>query len=186
MAGRAKPRSRAGVWGTAGRRAEAAPILPGLAVFADAAHARLQVWAAQEAAPGRLLIWLAVAFGLGVALYFTAEHEPRIWAAALACAGAAAAVIALRRRGVSVLVALAMAAMAAGFLLATLRAARLDHPILQRPAFGAVLTGYVEVREERERSDRIVLRVHTVEGTRGETVQRVRVASRHADSALGE
>jgi competence protein ComEC len=178
MAERAKPRSRAGVFGPVGRRAQAAPLLPGLAILADAVRARLQAWAAEEAAPGRLLIWLAVAFGLGVALYFTAEHEPQLWAAALAFAGASAAVIALRRRGVAVLVALGIAAVAAGFFLATLRASWLDHPILQRTTWRAKLTGFVEVREERARSDRIVVRVHSIEGTRGEKLRRVRVAVR--------
>lgn len=177
MEDRGKPRSRAGVW-PVGRRAQAVPVVPGLTIFADAALARLRVWAAQEAAPGRLLIWLAVAFGLGVALYFTAAHEPQLWAAALAFAGASAVVIAFRQRGVSVLIALGIAAVAAGFFLATLRASRLDHPILQRPAFGATLTGFVEAREERERSDRIVLRIHTIEGTSGEKLQRVRIAVR--------
>ena len=32
-------------------------------------------------APGRLLPWLPVAFGLGIAIYFTAEREPAWWAA---------------------------------------------------------------------------------------------------------
>ncbi|MEZ5788741.1 MAG: ComEC/Rec2 family competence protein [Xanthobacteraceae bacterium] len=150
----------------------------GAAILTDALLARLQAWAVEEAAPGRLLIWLAVAFGLGVALYFTAAHEPQLWATALAFAGASGAVIALRQRGVSVLVALGIAAVTAGFFLATLRAHRLEHPILQRTAWGATVSGFVEVREERERSDRIVLRVHAIEGTRGEKLRRVRVAVR--------
>jgi competence protein ComEC len=177
MAERTKPRSRAGTW-PVGRRTQAAPALVDAAILADAVLARLRAWAAEEAAPGRLLIWLAVAFGLGIALYFTAEHEPQLWAAATAFAGTSAVVIALRQRGVSVLIALGIAAVAAGFFLATLRASRLEHPILQRTAWGAALTGYVEVREERARSDRIVVRVHTIAGTRGEKLRRVRVAVR--------
>jgi competence protein ComEC len=177
MAERTKPRSRAGTW-PVGRRTQAAPALVDAAILADAVLARLRAWAAEEAAPGRLLIWLAVAFGLGIALYFTAEHEPQLWAAATAFAGMSAVVIALRQRGVSVLIALGIAAVAAGFFLATLRASRLEHPILQRTAWGAALTGYVEVREERARSDRIVVRVHTIAGTRGEKLRRVRVAVR--------
>jgi competence protein ComEC len=179
MAEASRPRSRARTW-PVGRRAGrfALPVPSGAVALADAALARLRDWVQAEAAPGRLLIWLAVAFGLGVVLYFSAEHEPRLWAASLAFAGAAAAVIALRRRGYSLLVALGIAAVAAGFFLATLRAHRLDHPILQRTAWGAALTGFVEAREERERSDRIVLRVHAIEGTRGEKLSRVRVAVR--------
>src|SRR5262245_25877003 len=43
---------------------------------------RLRSWALADVAPGRLVPWLAVAFGFGVVLYFTAEHEPALWAAA--------------------------------------------------------------------------------------------------------
>lgn len=178
MAEGEKPRSRARTWPVGGKTGRHAPALVGAAVLADAALARLQAWAAEETAPGRLLIWLAVAFGLGIAFYFTAEHEPQLWAAALAFAGASAVVIAVRRGGYSVLIALGIAAVAAGFFLATLRVHLLDHPILQRTAWGATLSGYVESREERERSDRIVLRVHAIEGTRGEKLGRVRVAVR--------
>ena len=39
---------------------------------------RVRQWAAQEAAAGRLLPWLVVAYGLGIVIYFTAEHEP-VW-----------------------------------------------------------------------------------------------------------
>ena len=41
------------------------------------------------------------------------------------------------------------------------------------------ISGWVEVREERERSDRIVVRAHRVEGGRlTQTLERVRVAVR--------
>ncbi len=48
---------------------------------ADAFAERLRQWAIAEAIPGRLLPWLPVAFGFGIALYFTAEREPSWWAA---------------------------------------------------------------------------------------------------------
>lgn len=178
MAEPSRPRSRAGTWPVGRRAGQHAPVLLGATILTDALLARLRVWAAQEAAPGRLLIWLAAAFGLGVALYFTAAHEPQLWATTLAFAAASGAVFALRRGGISVLVALGIAAVAAGFFLSTLRARQLDHPILQRTAWGATLSGFVEVREERERSDRIVLRVGSIEGTRGQKLRRVRVAVR--------
>jgi competence protein ComEC len=153
------------------------PVRPG--AIADAVAARLRDWAVAEAAPGRFLAWFAAAFGLGIALYFAAEREPALWAAGLAAAGALLGVAATRGRGYSALVALGFAALAAGFFLATLRAHRLAHPILTQPAWGATLSGFVERREERERSDRIVLRVHTMEGMRSaEKPQRVRVSVR--------
>ncbi len=163
-----RSRSRAGTW-PPGRRA-AGPALPvprGAAALADAALARLRDWAAAEAAPGRFLAWLAVAFGLGIVLYFAAEREPALWAAGGAAAASVLVVLAMRGRGYAALVALGFAALAAGFLTATLRAQRADHPILRQTAYGASLSGFVERREERERSDRIVLRVHAMEGARG-------------------
>ena len=37
---------------------------------------RLRAWVRAEAGAGRLLPWVPVAFGAGIALYFTASHEP--------------------------------------------------------------------------------------------------------------
>ena len=51
--------------------------------------------------------------------------------------------------------------------------------MLRQPAWSVAVTGFVEAREERERSDRIVVRTHTIEGRRVEPApQRVRVAVR--------
>ena len=54
---------------------------------------KLRQWAAQEIAADRLLPWLAVAYGFGIVIYFTAEREPAWWAATTL-----AAVCARRRR----------------------------------------------------------------------------------------
>jgi competence protein ComEC len=173
-------RSRAGTW-PLGRRAgrHALPVPSGAAALPDAALARLRDWAVAEAAPGRFLAWLAVTFGLGIVLYFAAEREPELWAAGGAAAASVLVVLATRGRGYSALVALGFSALAVGFFTATLRAHRVDHPILRQTAYGASLSGFVERREERERSDRIVLRVHAMEGTRAdEKAERVRIAVR--------
>ena len=45
--------------------------------------ATLATLIAAERGPGRLLPWLAIAFGAGIAVYFTATHEPVWWVAAL-------------------------------------------------------------------------------------------------------
>jgi competence protein ComEC len=175
-----RPRDRAGTW-PVGRRAGryALPFPRGAAALADAAVERLRKYALAEAAPGRFFPWLAVAFAFGIVLYFAAEREPALWAAGAAAVLSALIVAATRGRGYSALIALWCAALAAGFLVATLRAHRVDHPILRQTIFGASLSGYVELREERERSDRVVLRVHSFEGARAaEKPERVRVAVR--------
>src|ERR1700730_3374515 len=61
-----------------------------------AVPARVRAWAAAEIGAGRLFPWFAVAFGSGIVLYFAADHEPAWWAAVLAAAIAAIAVIFLR------------------------------------------------------------------------------------------
>jgi competence protein ComEC len=130
-------------------------------------------------APGRLLPWLPVAFGFGIALYFTAEREPAWWAAAGAALAGIALAYAARRNGLGFPLTLAFAAMAAGFAAATLHSARIAHPILQATVWSASVKGFVEVREARARSDRIVIRVAEIDGARmPEKPERVRVAVR--------
>jgi len=148
---------------------------PGEALHAAAA--RLKDCAAVDFGPGRLVPWVPVAFGLGVAFYFTAEHEPSAVAAVLAFAAMAAVAFAARRRAMAFPACVFAATVAAGFAVATLKARLIDHPVLAAPAFGASVSGFVEIREERERSDRIVVRVHRMEGAR-QGLERVRVAVR--------
>ena len=60
--------------------------------------ARIREWAAQELTTGRLLPWFAVAYGAGVILYFKAEREPALWAAAVPAAACALGAALLRRQ----------------------------------------------------------------------------------------
>jgi competence protein ComEC len=70
----------------------------------------------------------------------------------------------------------ALAAVAAGFAAVTLKSARIAHPILQHAAWDVSISGFVEVREERERADRIVVRVHAIEGRLKDAPERVRLS----------
>ncbi|CAL8981103.1 ComE operon protein 3 [Rhodoplanes serenus] len=182
----APPRGRAATWpdGASRGRSGDVPVPSRLGDGAAAMLSRLSDWGRAELAPGRLFPWLPIAFATGVILYMAAEREPALWAAAAALAAALAAVFATRRRP-AVLVAIGIAAVAAGFLATTLRGRLVDAPVLREPVFGARLVGVVEAREERERSDRVVLRVQAVEPPRRATMpadgrwpERVRVAVR--------
>jgi competence protein ComEC len=136
-------------------------------------------WLVAEVAPGRLMPWLPVAFGFGVVLYFTAEREPAPWAALALALAAAAATLLARARPVAFPLLLGLTAAAAGFATVTLKSARIDHPILRYTAWNVGIAGFVEVREERERSDRIVVRVHRIEGRRLDAApERVRLSVR--------
>ena len=142
-------------------------------------------WVLAECAPGRLAPWLPVAYGAGIVLYFTAEHEPLWWAALAAALFAAAAVYVARRGAIAFPLALGVATVAAGFATATLQTQRIAHPVLQYPVASVTVAGFVELREERERSDRIVVRVYRYEGRRIEPApERIRVAVRRGTAPL--
>jgi competence protein ComEC len=140
--------------------------------------AKLQGWARAEAGAGRLLPWIPIAFGSGIAFYFTADREPVAWATAVTAAMFCAAAF-LLRRSKAFAAAVLIAAMAAGFATATLKTARVAHGVLARPVYSVALKGFVETREERERTDRFVLRVVEMDGPRLRTaLQRVRLSVR--------
>jgi competence protein ComEC len=140
--------------------------------------ARLREWIAAEAGAGRLLPWVPVAFGIGIAFYFTADHEPVAWVAAVTAIGLCLAAY-LARRKKFFAVAVLIAAMSAGFATATLRTAHIGHGVLARPMFGVSLSGFVETRDIRERTDRFVLRVTQMESPRSQIkLERVRLSVR--------
>ena len=95
--------------------------------------ARLREWVAAEAGAGRLFPWVPVAFGVGIAVYFAADHEP-VLPVVMATAVAFGAAALLCRRRKLFPAAVVIAAVAAGFAAATL-ANRADRPC------GAVTAG---------------------------------------------
>jgi competence protein ComEC len=148
---------------------------------------RVRGWVAAETGAGRLVPWVPVAFGVGIALYFTAMNEPVAWVTAVTALLLAAGAYRARRQRVLFPALVLIAAIAAGFSVATLRAARLAHPVLAQPVYGATLTGFVETRELRERTDRFVLRITAMEAARGVAVERVRLSVRKgAAPAVGQ
>ncbi len=165
-------------WGVAGDR----PILAwplGFAEFAPRAARGIREWVAVETGPGRLVPWLAIAFGCGIAVYFAADREPAPWAAVLMLAAAVTATVLCRRRMVAFPLALGGAAVAAGLATATVKRAVIAHPVLSAPVWNVDVAGFVETREERERSDRIIVRVDRMSGPRlDERIERVRVSVR--------
>lgn len=117
-----------------------------------------------EAAQAQLLPWIAVAFGVGIVLYFAADREP-VLAIIIPVAVLAGGVAFLARRSRVFSIAIIIAALFAGFAVATVRTAIVRHEVLTRPLY-ASLAGFVEIREERERTDRFVLRITHMEDGR--------------------
>jgi competence protein ComEC len=175
--GDGRDRSRVGTWDAAEQRRRAFAWADALSDFGRATAERLQNYAVADAGPGRLLPWLPIAFGLGIAIYFTAAREPAWWAGtglALICCAIA---VAARHRPIAFPLALACTAVAAGFAISTLKTLQIAHPILTRSASNVTVGGFVEEREEREGSDRIVVRALSFEGGRdGQKPDRVRVS----------
>src|SRR5499426_861108 len=151
----------------------------GLVDLARGAAQRIRDWAAAEIAPGRLVPWLAIAFGLGIVVYFAVDQEPASWAAASLLGATGVAAILVRHRPVAFPLAIGAAAVAAGFATVTIKRAIIAHPVLSVPVWNAEIGGFVEAREERERSDRITVRVERIAAPRlNEPLERVRVSVR--------
>lgn len=173
---RAKVRALAAELDVARQRAGSA--FPGAAARAERLHETLKGLLALEAGPGRMVPWLPVGFGVGIIFYFSADREPALWAAVAAAVAGITSAFLVRRRVFAFAAALAFASIASGFAVATLNTARLDHPILHFAAT-ADIKGFVEIREEREKTDRIVVSVVQIDGLRlTEAPDRVRVAVR--------
>ncbi|MBV8511215.1 MAG: ComEC family competence protein, partial [Xanthobacteraceae bacterium] len=185
---RGTARERARTWPQGRARALAGVIrLPALDVLAQRFVEAFRAAAIAEGGAGRLVPWIPVAFGIGIAVYFTAEREPS-WIAALLLAGAfVVAGFVARRRAIAFAAVVLIGAAAIGFAVATLKTALIAHPILERPLYGASITGFIETREERERTDRIVVKVVDMDGDRVDfTLERVRLSVRRgAAPAVG-
>lgn len=134
-------------------------------------------WIRAETGPGRLLPWIPVAFGAGIALYFTAAREPMAAVVAPVAGLACLLALAVRRKPMFPYIAL-FAALLAGFATATLKTAYVSHAVLLTPVGSATLEGFVETHEERERADRFMLRVEKMEARGAPRLQRVRLSVR--------
>jgi len=119
-----------------------------------------------------------VAFGTGIAFYFAADREPVASVTAVAATAFGVAAFLLRRQKIFP-IAVMIAAMATGFATATWKTARIAHGVLARPIYSVSLSGFVEARDIRERTDRFVLRVSQMESPCGQTtLERVRLSVR--------
>ncbi len=169
-------RGYAGTWPPRSQTAQAGSYLPSDFRAWWSFVETLRGWARAETGAGRLLPWVPVAFGTGIAFYFAADHEPVLSVAALVAIALCAAALLLRRQKLFPLVVM-LAAATAGFAIATWKTARIAHGVLARPIYSVALTGFVETRDIRERTDRFVLRVATMESPRGQIkLERVRLS----------
>jgi competence protein ComEC len=98
-------------------------------------------------------------------------------AVTVATAVAACVAALLLRRSRFFAAAVLGAAVAAGFATATWRTAHVAHIVLARPLYSVSLSGFVETRDIRERTDRFVLRVTQMDAPRmAARLERVRLS----------
>ena len=92
----------------------------------------------------QLFLWLAPAFGIGIAAYFSLPGEPSLLLSLSFVACASAVVLALQRGGSAWLFAVGLLAASAGFLNGQIRTAWVAAPIVQSETGPATITGRVE------------------------------------------
>jgi competence protein ComEC len=167
----------AGTWPPRGN-AQAGGLAPSRFNAWPAFLEKLRAWVRAEAGASRLVPWVPIGFGTGIAFYFSATHEPVLAVAALTAIGLGLVAVLLRRQR-TFPAAVLIASVAAGFATTTWKTARIAHPVLAKPAYSVSLSGFVEARDIRERTDRFVLRVSQIEGPRLQTrLERVRLSVR--------
>jgi competence protein ComEC len=144
-----------------------------------AARARAQLAAERE----RWFLWLPVALGTGIGIYFALPSEPPLWLGPLLLLIAIAATLAWRRAPALPLL-LGAAAVAAGLVAAQLRTASIEAPVLAREGVHE-LEGRVVLVEDRVQGHRIVIEDPVIEDLAPEaTPERVRIALRSGGEGI--
>lgn len=146
----------------------------------DGARQRLAEWLALEIERGRAFLFLPIAFGSGILLYFAAPDEPALWAPLVAFVILALLAWRARARHGAFLAVFGLATLAAGFGAATLRTSLLAHPVLGAETTFVRITAWVEALERRENGDRLTLAPISAEPPLALLPTRVRVTSRTA------
>lgn len=180
-----------------GRRGARADALPArLGVMAPlAANLRPLLWQlwlhlsrgfALEVERRRPFLWLPIAMGAGILLYFAADREPALWAPLLGLGLSSAAAFALRRHPLASMTCLAAAAAFLGFAAGVWRTDDIKAPMLERPRIGK-LTGFVESVEARDTGARLVILVSDLANVSvDQRPKRVRVNIRQGSVAPGD
>jgi competence protein ComEC len=139
---------------------------------------RLSQWIENLFADQRRLwpVWLAVAFGTGVASYFALPVEPPIWIGAGALATGIVACLWLRGHDAVLAACILLAAVAAGFLAGQVRTAQFEGRMLPAPIERALFVGVVDEIELMPAGQRVTLRdVDIKDQPRNATPPRIRI-----------
>ncbi len=139
----------------------------------------------------RWILWLPVAFGLGVALYFVLPSEPPVWVVPLTLPFASLQYLYLRRRGgtttesgLGAALALGLVALLLGFGMSQWRSFQVEAPVLERRG-AYMVEGEILLVEPKVRGERLLLGKVVIEGVAPEaTPKRLRFTRRSSDPPL--
>ena len=174
MAARAAQGGAVGVSGGLGDRLRLASWAMPRALFATAFEIEIE--------ERRLFLWVPVASGAGVVLYFNAAQEPSLWAMLAVSLALVSVAYAARAKRAVCFTLIGLAAIALGFVSGQLRTWRVMTPMVDRLRI-VELTGYIEEMDIRREGARFLLRVASAEGLSAqETPYRVRLTMRQAPS----
>jgi competence protein ComEC len=117
-----------------------------------------------DAERGRWMLWLPVALGLGIAIYFELPSEPPLWLGPALAAAAAVLLLLAPPGGRTRALAVGLVAGAFGFGLATWRTSALAAPTLARPLFSINVEGRIADIQRLPESVRVVLEAVRLKG----------------------
>ena len=126
----------------------------------------IRTWVVQQldAERGRWMLWLPVAMGLGIAVYFELPSEPALWLGpAVAAAGCLAAAFAPAGSKVRALC-IGLVAAAFGLGLVTWRTSNLAAPTISRPLFSINVEGRIADIQRLPEGKRVVLEAVRLKG----------------------
>lgn len=126
----------------------------------------LRTWILQQldAERGRWMLWLPVALGLGIAIYFELPSEPPLWLGPAMGAAAVVVLVLAPAGGRARALGIGLVAGAFGFGLATWRTADLAAPTLTRPLFSINVEGRIADIQRLPESVRVVLEAVRLKG----------------------
>jgi competence protein ComEC len=128
------------------------------------AGARTWILDQLDAERSRWMLWLPVAMGLGIAVYFELPSEPALWLGPALAAGALVVVFLARSGSFARALAIGAVAAALGLGLVAWRTASLAAPTLSRPLFSINVEGRIADIQRLPESVRVVLEAVRLKG----------------------
>ena len=127
--------------------------------------ARIWILEQLDAERSRWMLWLPVALGLGIAIYFELPSEPALWLGPALAAAALALVFFAPAGSLARAMAIGLVAAAVGFGLIAWRTASLAAPTLSRPLFNINVEGRIADIQRLPEGMRVVLEAVRLKGS---------------------